>query len=116
MKLKKIIISTIFYIIIPLCIVLYTLIFVRIPMNINDKSDVLELEILLQRQYNKDSVDITYISPLYKNKNSYYQIIKYNFPNSVLDSIEEHTAIIKVKEVNLKYHVEKITNVNPIHK
>ena len=108
MNIKKNIITIILYIGIPLSIILYTLIFLHIPMNINDKSDILEIETILQRQYNRDSVDITYIGPLYKKGTHYYQIIKYTFPNAVLDSTSEHTAIIKVKNINLKYHVDSI--------
>ena len=108
MNIKKNIITIILYIGIPLSIILYTLIFLRIPMNINDKSDILEIETILQRQYNRDSVDITYIGPLYKKGPHYYQVVKYTFPNAVLDSINEHTAIIKVKNINLKYHIDSI--------
>lgn len=108
MNIKKYIITLILYIGIPLSILLYTLIFLRIPMNIKDKSDILEIETILQRQYNRDSIDITYIGPLYKKGPHYYQVVKYTFPNAVLDSIAEHTAIIKVKNINLKYHVDSI--------
>lgn len=108
MNIKKNIITIILYIGIPLSIILYTLIFLRIPMNINDKSDILEIETILQRQYNRDSIDITYIGPLYKKGPHYYQVVKYTFPNAVLDSINVHTAIIKVKNINLKYHVDSI--------
>lgn len=108
MNIKKNIITIILYIGIPLSIILYTLIFLRIPMNINDKSDILEIETILQRQYNRDSIDITYIGPLYKKGPHYYQVVKYTFPNAVLDSINEHTAIMKVKNINLKYHVDSI--------
>lgn len=108
MNIKKNIIALILYIGIPLSIILYTLIFLRIPMNINDKSDILEIETILQRQYNKDSVNITYIGPLYKKGPHYYQLVKYTFPNAVLDSKPEHSALIKLKEINLKYHVDSI--------
>lgn len=108
MNIKKNIITIILYIGIPLSIILYTLIFLRIPMNINDKSDILEIETILQRQYNRDSIDITYIGPLYKKGPHYYQVVKYTFPNAILDSINEHTAIMKVKNINLKYHVDSI--------
>ncbi len=108
MNIKKNIITIILYIGIPLSIILYTLIFLRIPMNINDKSDILEIETILQRQYNKDTVNITYIGPLYKKGTHYYQLIKYTYPNSVLDSTPEHSALIKLKEINLKYHVDSI--------
>ncbi len=108
MNIKKYIIALILYIGIPLSIMFYTLIFLRIPMDIKDKSDILEIETILQRQYNKDSVDIIYIGPLYKKGPHYYQVIKFTCPNAVLDSIVEHTAIIKVKNINLKYHVDSI--------
>ena len=108
MNIKKNIITIILYIGIPLSIILYTLIFLRIPMNINDKSDILEIETILQRQYNKDTVNITYIGPLYKKGPHYYQVVKYTFPNTVLDNVNEHTAIMKVKNINLKYHVDSI--------
>ena len=108
MNIKKNIIALILYIGIPLSIILYTLLFVNIPMDINDKSDILELETILQRQYNRDSVDITYVGPLYKKGSHYYQEIKFTFPNAVLDSTPEHSALIKLKEVNLKYHVDSI--------
>ena len=49
MNIKKNIIALILYIGIPLSIILYTLLFVNIPMDINDKSDILELETILQR-------------------------------------------------------------------
>jgi len=49
MNIKKNIIALILYIGIPISIILYTLIFLRIPMNINDKSDILEIETILQR-------------------------------------------------------------------
>lgn len=108
MNIKKNIITIILYIGIPLSIILYTLIFLRIPMNINDKSDILEIETILQRQYNRDTVNITYIGPIFIKGNNKYQIIKYTYPNSVLDSTPEHSAVIKLKEVNLKYHVDSI--------
>lgn len=108
MNIKKNIITIILYIGIPLSIILYTLIFLRIPMNINDKSDILEIETILQRQYSRDSVDVTYIGPLYKKGSHYYQVVKYTFPNAVLDSTPEHSTLIKLKEVNLKYHVDCI--------
>lgn len=108
MNIKKNIITIILYIGIPLSIILYTLIFLRIPMDINDKSDILEIETILQRQYNKDTVNITYIGPLYKKGPHYYQVVKYTFPNAVLDNKPEHSALIKLKEVNLKYHVDSI--------
>ena len=109
MNIKKNIIALILYIGIPLSIILYTLIFVRIPMDINDKSDILEIETILQHQYDRDSIDITYIGPLYKKGHHYYQVIKFTCPNTILDSINEHTALIKLKEVNLKYHVDCIS-------
>ena len=108
MNIKKNIIALILYIGIPISIILYTLIFVRIPMDIKDKSDILEIETILQRQYNRDSIDITYIGPLYKKGPHYYQVIKFTCPNTVLDSTPEHSALIKLKEVNLKYHVDSI--------
>nr|DAU61701.1 MAG TPA: hypothetical protein [Bacteriophage sp.] len=49
MNIKKNIIALILYIGIPISIILYTLIFVRIPMDIKDKSDILEIETILQR-------------------------------------------------------------------
>lgn len=49
MNIKKNIIALILYIGIPISIILYTLIFLHIPMNINDKSDILEIETILQR-------------------------------------------------------------------
>lgn len=107
MKIKNII-KNVLIIGIPFFILIQILLFYRIPLQVNNKSDTLELELMLQKHLNADSVNITYIGPIITKGKNKYQIIKYTFPNSDLDNTIEHKAIIKIKEVNLKYHVDSI--------